>query len=345
MNSSKVHGTAAVCEKTPFQKPKILLVEPNISQFVHKVRIRVNPLDGKIMDCMAADRPVFGKAEPKTVRQAAMEAEKRRDKESKAAKEWEIFKSSLTVETLEKYVDDQIERQAEYRRRAAGRARRNVHDLAACNEWDYFITLTLNKEKIDRYDYKAAVKKVGQWLNDRVKRNGLKYVGVPEYHKDKAIHFHFLTKGDRYTLKDSKRTQKGRKVYNLLDWPTGWSTAVVLDNNREAVAWYMAKYITKQTQKGIKEAIRGTIGGRYYFHGGELNTPLVYYYGAVLNNFEDVVQSGKTDGVKAQYIEGADLELYYIDTEKIGLSIYDVGTGEAKDLYTVPEMGQCKGQE
>lgn len=335
MNSREVYQTAALSQKTPFGKDKLLLAPSQISQNVHKIRVRVNPLDGTIVDCMAAEWPIFGyRNEPEKT-----EHEKRREEWRRLQKE-EQLAEDMTQRLFEKLELEDAEKKEEYRRRAMSRAKRKIHDLAACNEWDYFVTLTLNKEKIDRYDYKAAVQKLNRWMDNRVRRNGLKYIGVPEYHKDKALHFHFLTRGDRYTLKDSGRKQKGRKVYNLLDWTIGHSTAVVLDNNREAVAWYMAKYITKQTDKNMKKALGGTIGGRYYFHGGNLMEPEVHYFDAVYGNFEKVMMLN--DGVKTQYIEGAGMDFYYINPELVDLSVYNVKTGEIADFAAIAKNAKLE---
>ena len=164
--------------------------------------------------------------------------------------------------------------------RAARRAKAQLLEYANANDFDLFFTLTLAPDKIDRYDYKAAVKKFGQWTADRVRRRGLRYIAVPELHKDRAIHFHGLCNADACKLLDSgKRDRAGRKIYNLADWTIGFTTAVQLDGSREAVAHYISKYILKQfgglgacpqVSKAGELSYRGTIGGRYYYHGGAL---------------------------------------------------------------------------
>lgn len=45
--------------------------------------------------------------------------------------------------------------------RARRRAYNRVKDLIACNEWKFFITLTLDASKIDRTDPQAAIKRLG----------------------------------------------------------------------------------------------------------------------------------------------------------------------------------------
>lgn len=74
--------------------------------------------------------------------------------------------------------------------RAVRRARSAVRDIALCTEFTHFVTLTLDAGMIDRYDMGEIVRKLNRWLDNRVRRDGLAYVLVPERHKDGAVHFH-----------------------------------------------------------------------------------------------------------------------------------------------------------
>lgn len=173
--------------------------------------------------------------------------------------------------------------------RAAARARKQLFELAICNPFDIFFTLTLDTEKIDRYDYKAAVKRLGQWFSNLVTRHGFIYVAVPELHKDGAVHFHGLCSSPGLRLVDSGHKDKaGRAIYNVSNWRMGFSTAVKLDGDYHNVCKYICKYVTK-AQEG------GTIGGRYFYHGGDLQGPLVRYYRA---SFEEAAQGGKVVSIE-----------------------------------------------
>lgn len=157
-------------------------------------------------------------------------------------------------------------------RRAKRRARQRVYDLSICNEFDLFVTLTLSPETTDRYDYKTNVRLLGRWLDNRVRRRGLRYVIVPEFHKDGAIHFHGLMNSDAVKLVDSgHRYKDGRTIFNLPDWTVGFTTAMRLNGEPAAVCAYICKYITKQP---------GNIGGRYYLSGGKLREPRFQYFNA-----------------------------------------------------------------
>lgn len=77
------------------------------------------------------------------------------------------------------------------------RARAKVFEYAKCNEWEYFATLTLDRLKMDRYDLQGYIKDLGQFIRDERKRNGceIKYLLIPEQHKDGAWHMHGYFRG------------------------------------------------------------------------------------------------------------------------------------------------------
>lgn len=74
--------------------------------------------------------------------------------------------------------------------RSARRAVSRLRDLALCNDFQCFVTLTLDQAKIDRYDPGIIIRKMSTWCDNKVRRDGLRYILVPEHHKDGAIHFH-----------------------------------------------------------------------------------------------------------------------------------------------------------
>jgi len=176
--------------------------------------------------------------------------------------------------------------------RARRRARAALRDIAMCSDFRYFVTLTLDKDKVDRYDPVTVVKKLQTWLDNAVRRQGLAYVLVPEHHADGAIHFHGLF-NDALPVVDSGtlsipgakqprrvRSQKQRAeliaagariVWNLPRWKLGFSTAIELYGERGRAVNYVCKYIGKEQQK---------IGGRWYYSGGALRRPEVQYFDA-----------------------------------------------------------------
>lgn len=67
-----------------------------------------------------------------------------------------------------------------------------LYDILHSNEWEYFFTLTLDKNKVyDRYDFNSCATYIHRFT-DLLYRSGCLYVIVPERHKDGAWHFHGL---------------------------------------------------------------------------------------------------------------------------------------------------------
>ncbi len=140
-------------------------------------------------------------------------------------------------------------------------SRDKIFDLAIMNEWTHFVTLTLDGEKIDRYDVDQVRKKVRKWLEHAVSRKNLRYILIPEYHKDGAIHFHGLFFGDLTYLDSGKKDKQGRPLLNIKEWRLGFSSAVRLDGNSIAISRYITKYITKSNNKIFGSwALRGGHG-------------------------------------------------------------------------------------
>ena len=153
--------------------------------------------------------------------------------------------------------------------RSMRRARANLRRLALSNEFQYFVTLTLNADRIDRYDGAAVTKALSHWCDNMVRRHGLKYILVPERHKDGAFHFHGFFAGDGLNLVDSGKRWDGRPVYNLPQWTLGFTTAQELYGEYAAAVGYVCKYIGKQ--EGQRPL------GRWYYSGGGLSKPAKEY--------------------------------------------------------------------
>lgn len=153
--------------------------------------------------------------------------------------------------------------------RSMRRARSKLRRLALSNDFQYFVTLTLDQDKIDRYDGTKIVRTLGQWCDNMVRRNGLRYILVPEQHKDGAFHFHGFFSGEGLKVVDSGHKLAGRTVYNLPQWHYGFTTAQELYGDYHAAVAYCCKYIGKQ--QGQRPL------GRWYYSGGDLAEPLKSY--------------------------------------------------------------------
>ncbi|WP_313342961.1 hypothetical protein [Sedimentibacter sp.] len=140
------------------------------------------------------------------------------------------------------------------------RVKSKVRDYAFCNDWDYFVTLTFSKFKIDRYDLKEVKKRMGKFFNNYKNRKNpdFCYLLIPEFHKDGAIHFHGLIKGLRnedlklFSLDDvipvyiQSQLRKGLPVFDWVDFHSSFGyTTIEPIRNADAASNYICKYITK----------------------------------------------------------------------------------------------------
>lgn len=179
--------------------------------------------------------------------------------------------------------------------RSVSRAKRKIFDIAALNGFQYFVTLTLNGAKIDRTAPDEVAHKTKTWLANKVRRNDLAYLIVPEYHSDgKGIHLHGLLSG-RLGLTDSHHhTKDGKTVYNIDDWKYGFSTCVELVGDMEAIARYISKYVTKDTRK---------IFGNFYYAGGDIRrTPEREYVNLLYDDIDAPAYFVPELGVSFKYL-------------------------------------------
>lgn len=135
-----------------------------------------------------------------------------------------------------------------------------IYAISRSNKWEYFVTLTINPKKLDNTDFNLISEKLNIWTNNIKKRYApdLKYLLVPELHKDKSKwHFHGLfsnigTLPLEFSGKvcvgkfvyDYVRKPYATKIYNLPLWKYGFSTATKVRDSSHASS-YITKYITK----------------------------------------------------------------------------------------------------
>ncbi len=175
-------------------------------------------------------------------------------------------------------------------------AHRRLYDKIQCNrQLNLFVTLTLNEQEISRTNYDEIIKKLSVWLDNRVRRDHLAYILVPEYHNiNKAreryqgddfriqgnvgIHFHGVMNENGLNLVNSGHKRNGKTVYNINDFPYGFTTAIRITNPKggdagDAISKYVHKYMTKALKEvghDLEKARALKIGGRYYLSGGAL---------------------------------------------------------------------------
>ena len=245
-------------------KEKNRLVRVDSQSVKHYAKIYTYPCG--IQDIVASTSPDFGPA--------GWESAGRYDRPAKPERKQEREQAGAQAEDLE---------------RAMRRARAKVRRIALANEFRWFVTLTLDPQKVDSKEPAEVVRKLNAWCSNMVQRHGLRYILVPEYHKKGGIHFHgffsdSLQALDSGTIKPpaggkprrprsaAQRAEwlnnGGQVVYNLPAWAWGFTTAMELYGEYPAAVAYVCKYIGKDGKKPA---------GRWYYSGGELSQPGIQY--------------------------------------------------------------------
>lgn len=134
------------------------------------------------------------------------------------------------------------------------RAKSIVREYALCNEWDFFCTFTINKNLYDRYDfptfYKHFAKFISNYNRSCNEEEKVKYLLIPEMHKDGAWHMHGLLKGIRN--KDTYINKNGFMSWKQYEERFGFISFSPIDDINRCCN-YILKYISKDISKSVSE--------------------------------------------------------------------------------------------
>lgn len=176
---------------------------------------------------------------------------------------------------IEELTEEEIKARAERSVKSSlNRTIQKIYSISRQCNWEYFVTLTFDDEKVDRYDYDLCVNRLSRWLEyqRQTYAEDLQYLFVPELHKDNAIHFHGLIarvgimdisyKGhfiDRKKLPNGRwvMLKKPMEILEVGGWNYGFSNATKVQDVQK-VSSYITKYITKEL------CIRGKGKKRYF---------------------------------------------------------------------------------
>lgn len=136
------------------------------------------------------------------------------------------------------------------------RARSSIIQVALCNEWDWYFTCTLDKLKHNRYSISVFSRAFPQWVRDYRKKYkcDLRYLIIPEQHKDGAWHVHGFLSGipvghisDFVPGVHPKDLVDGNyKNWGRCSQKFGYCSLGVINDDKR-VGFYVTKYITKDT--------------------------------------------------------------------------------------------------
>lgn len=162
---------------------------------------------------------------------------------------------------------------------ALSRAKTTAREYGLCNIWSYFVTFTLDKEKVDRYDLLPFLKEFFQWIQN-LNKNGseIRYLLIPEQHQDGAWHLHGLMSGIEESPQPPGTPRSiidtGLGCWLPFSRRYGYSTVSKVVSN-VGCGFYITKYITKSLaelarmkgvhcyyhSRGLRKSI--TVGFRY----------------------------------------------------------------------------------
>lgn len=213
----------------------------------HSIQSRLNHDLWSLYDYGDMIKVVYFKSLPKTPKGEPLFSEKKRPKfEKQKSSENERFSNSIS------------------------RTKARIFELAMCNEFTHFCTFTQNEEYRDRFDLKEFRKDFAQMVRNinrgREEKAKIKYLLIPEQHKDGAWHMHGLLMGltdrdlrpfelsEKLPYKIREQIKKGKPIYDWLRYRKafGFFTCTAVDNST-AISKYITKYISKDLQKSVRE--------------------------------------------------------------------------------------------
>lgn len=139
---------------------------------------------------------------------------------------------------------------SEVERISLSRTRRNIRELALCNNFEYFCTITVSSAKCDRYSLEEVQDNLRKCLrNLRNSSEDFKYLIITEKHQDGAFHFHGLMSG----LSDLYVNKYGYLSSSKLD-TLGFNSFSKIES-LDKVSNYILKYITKDCVRNSKNQV------------------------------------------------------------------------------------------
>lgn len=146
-------------------------------------------------------------------------------------------------------LDEMEKRAKESARCSLSRTKNKVYQLARGNEWKWFVTFTFGPTKTDRYSWEETSGKLRNYLWYMAKQHtdlglDLRYIVVPEMHKDGAWHFHGIFGGCKNSILKITTFLPDKGFWLVDSWRWGFSSATEVKDDL-SVSNYITKYFTK----------------------------------------------------------------------------------------------------
>lgn len=144
----------------------------------------------------------------------------------------------------------------EVERCSLSRTKRNIRELAFCNPFTWFVTLTIASNKCDRFSLDEAQEKLRKRLKAYKRKNKkLIYLFITEKHQNGAFHFHGLMGNlDNFETDDLYVNKYGYISSDFWDKSLGYNSfSKIKDFNK--CCNYITKYVTKKCVKNTEGTI------------------------------------------------------------------------------------------
>ena len=147
------------------------------------------------------------------------------------------------------------------------RARRVVVEIAENNEWQYFVSFTINNEKFDRQNLEEYMKKFTKWIQNYNRKldKKIQYLLIPEAGRRGSYHLHGLMNISEKCLTPFKRGVHPRHLVdgNYLNWEDcsnkfGYCSLGEI-RSKEAVTRYITEGMRSRSAK------KRELGSRLYY--------------------------------------------------------------------------------
>lgn len=154
------------------------------------------------------------------------------------------------IDKQENFVDYNSD---EVKRVSLSRTKRNIREIALCNDFEYFVTLTIDSEKCDRYSLDIVQDNLKKLLK-KIKRTNkdFRYIFITERHKDNAFHFHGLVGG--YNNNDLILNDYGYLSSKIFSQNMGFNSFSKIKDYTKCCN-YITKYISKDCVKNSHNQI------------------------------------------------------------------------------------------
>lgn len=150
-------------------------------------------------------------------------------------------KKNGTVDFVQGFLTDEKEKE----RISLSRTKRRIKEICLCNEFEYFVTMTVSSKVKDynRFDLEDCVWNCKQFMH-RLKRKSkdFKFIFIIEKHEKGGYHFHGMMKN--LPENDIYINKNGYLSSHILDSLGFNSFSKIEDYNKTCN--YMTKYITKE---------------------------------------------------------------------------------------------------